>query len=77
MSTSPNQPEDAAAELFTVVVNHEEQYSLWWAERALPAGWSATGFTGGRQECLDHIDEVWTDLRPASLRAFMAEHADA
>jgi MbtH protein len=51
-----------------VVVNDEEQYSVWDADRPLPAGWRATGFTGTRQECLDHIDEVWTDMRPLSLR---------
>jgi MbtH protein len=57
---------------YRVVVNHEEQYSIWFAERELPAGWSATGFEGRRQECLAHIDEVWTDMRPKSLRERMA-----
>ena len=51
-----------------VVVNDEDQYSLWPADRLLPAGWQAEGFTGSRQECLDHIDEVWTDMRPRSVR---------
>lgn len=51
-----------------VVVNHEEQYSVWDRDRALPPGWSATGFEGSRQECLDHIDTVWTDMRPLSVR---------
>ncbi len=55
-------------ETFLVVVNHEEQYSIWLADREPPAGWRAPGFTGTRQECLDHIDQVWTDMRPLSTR---------
>lgn len=57
-----------------VVVNDEEQYSVWPATRDVPAGWRTTGFTGTRAECLAHIDEVWTDMRPLSLRR---AHADA
>lgn len=53
---------------YVVVVNDEEQYSLWPHERALPAGWTATGTTGGRDDCLAHIERVWTDMRPRSLR---------
>lgn len=53
---------------FRVVLNDEEQYSVWPADSDLPAGWRAEGFEGGKQECLAHIDEVWTDMRPASLR---------
>lgn len=55
-----------------VVVNHEEQYSLWSADRELPAGWRAEGTSGTREECLDHIERVWTDMRPLSLRRRMA-----
>ncbi|WP_433496526.1 MbtH family protein [Sphaerimonospora sp. CA-214678] len=51
-----------------VVVNDEEQYSIWWEGREIPAGWTPTGFSGTRQECLDHIAEVWTDMRPRSVR---------
>ncbi|MGP3963944.1 MbtH family protein [Nonomuraea sp. 3N208] len=51
-----------------VVVNDEDQYSLLPLDRQPPDGWRATGFTGGRQECLDHIDEIWTDMRPRSVR---------
>ena len=51
-----------------VVVNDEDQYSLWPAGERLPSGWRAEGFTGSKQECLDHIDEVWTDMRPRSVR---------
>lgn len=56
-----------------VVVNHEEQYSVWAADRELPAGWRAEGFSGTREECLEHIERVWTDMRPLSLRLRMAE----
>lgn len=51
-----------------VVVNDEEQYSVWPEERDLPAGWRPEGTTGTRQDCLAHIDAVWTDMRPLSLR---------
>ncbi|GAA3945170.1 MbtH family protein [Actinoplanes auranticolor] len=57
---------------YLVVLNDEEQYSIWWADRDLPAGWRAEGAEGTRQECLDHIDRVWTDMRPLSLRKRMA-----
>ncbi|MET8282590.1 MbtH family NRPS accessory protein [Micromonospora sp. NPDC005174] len=53
---------------YSVVVNHEEQYSIWPAERPVPAGWRAEGTTGSREECLDHVERVWVDMRPASLR---------
>ncbi|MCR6485761.1 MbtH family NRPS accessory protein [Amycolatopsis sp. OK19-0408] len=56
---------------FVVVVNDEEQYSIWPAERALPAGWRESGFTGSRADCLAHVDEAWRDMRPASLRREM------
>jgi MbtH protein len=56
---------------YTVVINGEEQYSVWFADRELPPGWTAVGFTGPKSECLAHIDQVWTDMRPASLRRAM------
>jgi MbtH protein len=58
---------------YTVVVNHEEQYSIWPADRELPLGWTAVGKTGTKKECLDYIEEVWTDMRPLSLRKKMEE----
>ncbi len=58
---------------YRVVINHEEQYSIWFAEREIPRGWKAEGFKGKKQECLDHIEEVWTDMRPLSLRKKMEE----
>jgi MbtH protein len=59
------------ADKFAVVINDEEQYSIWPVGRDMPAGWHEVGFSGPKQECLDHIDEVWTDMRPASLRRVM------
>lgn len=59
--------------IFEVVVNHEEQYSIWPDYKAIPAGWRAVGKRGKKQECLAYIDEVWTDMRPLSLRKAMAE----
>jgi len=53
---------------YVVVVNDEEQYSIWAADREIPAGWRAAGQSGSRSECLGYIRDVWTDMRPASLR---------
>ncbi|RKN15714.1 MbtH family protein [Micromonospora musae] len=53
---------------FLVVRNDEEQYSIWSTDRELPAGWHDAGFTGSREECLAHVDTVWTDMRPRSVR---------
>jgi len=61
---------------FAVVANHEEQYSIWPVGRELPPGWRATGFAGSKEACLTHIDEVWTDMRPLSLRQRMDADAD-
>ena len=60
---------------YAVVVNDEEQYSIWPAERELPAGWRPDGFSGAEEECLAYIDEIWTDMRPASLRRWMEQQA--
>jgi len=64
--------DDENAMQYRVVINTERQYSIWISDRPLPAGWSPTGFTGLKRECLEHIDEVWTDMRPLSLRHQMA-----
>jgi MbtH protein len=61
--------------LYHVVANDEEQYSIWPQGHQMPAGWHAAGFEGSEQDCLVHIDEIWTDMRPASLRRRM--EADA
>ncbi len=60
---------------YLVVLNDEEQYSIWWADRPLPDGWHAEGTSGTKQECLDRINVVWTDMRPLSLRNRMAQPA--
>ncbi|HUC59557.1 MAG TPA: MbtH family NRPS accessory protein [Streptosporangiaceae bacterium] len=62
---------DRKDQIFSVVVNDEEQYSIWPDGRELPAGWTRTGFKDLRDACLAHIDEVWVDMRPASLRRWM------
>jgi uncharacterized protein YbdZ (MbtH family) len=60
---------------YKVVVNHEEQYSIWPADRDNALGWKDAGKTGPKAECLAHIKEVWTDMRPLSLRKKMEEDA--
>ncbi|MFG2225135.1 MbtH family protein [Streptomyces sp. NPDC048644] len=57
-----------ASETFRVVVNGEEQYSIWPAGREMPDGWFDEGTSGSREECLEHVERVWTDMRPLSLR---------
>lgn len=59
--------------LYKVVVNHEEQYSIWPANRENALGWRDAGKTGTKAECLAYIEEVWTDMRPLSLRKKMEE----
>jgi MbtH protein len=61
--------------IYRVVLNHEEQYSIWPAHRDLPNGWRDGGKTGLKAECLAHIKEVWTDMRPLSLRKRMEQMA--
>jgi MbtH protein len=70
-----SQDDNENALIYTVVVNHEEQYSIWLAHRDTPLGWREVGKTGLKQECLDYIKEVWTDMRPLSLRKKMEEAA--
>ncbi len=57
---------------YRVVVNHEEQYSIWPVDREIPPGWREVGKSGPKAECLAYIKEVWTDMRPLSLRKQMA-----
>jgi MbtH protein len=59
--------------IYKVVLNHEEQYSIWPEDRENPLGWKDAGKSGPKQECLDYIEEVWTDMRPLSLRKKMEE----
>ncbi|WP_035052280.1 MbtH family protein [Andreprevotia chitinilytica] len=61
--------EERDTRTYQVVVNQEGQHSIWLAERELPLGWRAVGKRGSKEECLAYIREVWTDMRPASLRS--------
>ena len=61
--------------VYKVVVNHEEQYSIWPADRENARGWRDEGTTGTQEECAAHIREVWTDMRPLSLRKEMEGRA--
>jgi MbtH protein len=69
--SNPNGTADTTA--YKVVVNHEEQYSIWPAELENPLGLFDAGFSGSKQECFDYIREIWSDMRPLSLRKKMEE----
>ena len=69
------QAANQTSELFDVVLNEEEQYSIWPASKALPLGWRKGGKQGSKDACLEFIKETWTDMRPLSLRRHMAESA--
>jgi MbtH protein len=63
---------------YEVVVNHEEQYSIWAVGLPMPLGWKSVGVRGPKSKCLSHINEVWTDMRPLSLRRQMERsHVDS
>lgn len=68
-------PDREDTTIYKVVVNHEEQYSIWPEYKENPLGWSDAGKVGAKNECLDYIKEVWTDMRPLSLRKRMEEIA--
>jgi MbtH protein len=61
--------------IYKVVVNHEEQYSIWPVDRENPLGWKDAGKSGAKAECLAYVKEVWTDMRPLSLRKLMEAKA--
>lgn len=63
--------EDDDTQTYRVVLNHEEQYSLWPESKDTPPGWRDVGRIGSKAECLEYITEVWTDMRPLSLRQQM------
>jgi MbtH protein len=63
--------DDEDTTIYRAVVNDEEQYSIWPVERDMPSGWRDTGTSGTKAECLRYINEVWTDMRPLSLRRQM------
>jgi MbtH protein len=68
-----NYEETEDTTVYKVVVNHEEQYSIWPADKENPLGWRDVGKKGRKTECLTYIQEVWTDMRPLSLRKKMEE----
>lgn len=70
-----NDQEDTT--IYKVVVNHEQQYSIYPADRANPLGWNDAGKTGPKAECLEYVKEVWTDMRPLSLRLRMMDTVPA
>jgi len=72
MASSP----DEDMTIYKVVVNQEEQYSIWPADRETPLGWNDAGKSGTKAECLAYIEEVWTDMRPKSLRDAMGGGTD-
>jgi MbtH protein len=72
MSQYESQVTGKNQEMYLVLINHEEQYSLWPSYKAIPFGWKAVGKERTKEECLTYIDEVWTDMRPLSLRKQMA-----
>ena len=71
MSFNDSEREDTT--IYKAVVNHEDQYSIWPADRENPLGWRDTGTSGSKAACLEYIKEVWTDMRPLSLRKRMEE----
>jgi len=68
-----NRNEGEDSRIYKVVMNHEEQYSIWPADRENAPGWRDTGKSGTKAECLAYIKEVWTDMRPLSLGKQMEE----
>lgn len=68
--------EDEDTRTYIVLINHEEQYSLWPHGKAVPDGWRTVGKEGSKDDCVKYVDEVWTDMRPLSLRKKMDEAAE-
>lgn len=63
---------DVDGRRYRVVVNDEDQYSIWFSDQELPPGWHAEGTEGDRARCLEHIDAIWTDMRPRSVREHLS-----
>ena len=69
------QMNDQDLQQYRVVINHEEQYSLWPLHKENAKGWRDVGVSGLKEDCLAHIGQVWTDMRPLSLRKLMVQNA--
>ncbi|MFY1636701.1 MbtH family protein [Solwaraspora sp. WMMB335] len=67
----------SGGDLWTVLVNEEEQFGLFPVSQPMPGGWRSAGFTGSEDECVAHVNERWTDQRPASLRRAMVAQGNA
>jgi len=67
-----SEDQGADSRVYVVLINDEEQYSLWPRNQDVPAGWRSVDFMGSKEECMKYVDEVWTDMRPKSLREKMA-----
>lgn len=63
-----NKENQGNGNIFSVVINHEGQYSIWPLGRELPGGWQKEGKVGNKSDCLSYINKVWTDIRPQSIR---------
>lgn len=59
---------------YIVLINGEEQYSLWLKDKKIPPGWKSVGKEGTKSDCMSYVDSVWTDMRPLSLRKKMDSH---
>ena len=70
MMMSSQEQTPVPAKNFQVVINHEEQYSIWPDGKPIPPKWRATGFSGSKDECLDYVKRVWSDMRPLSVRQY-------
>ncbi len=70
-----NRDEHEDTTTYNVVINHEEQYSIWPVDKSIPLGWNTVGKSGQKADCLAYIKEAWTDMRPLSLRKKMEESA--
>ncbi|HET9868294.1 MAG TPA: MbtH family protein [Nitrospira sp.] len=73
MTTDSSNTAEQITQQYIAVVNDEEQYSIWQADRDLPVGWEPAGCQGTKDECLDWIEKTWTDMRPLSLRKWLSE----
>jgi MbtH protein len=63
-----DQAQESREPTYTVVINVEEQYSIWLKDQEVPLGWREAGYTGTKEECLHYIRDAWTDMRPLSVR---------
>jgi MbtH protein len=68
---SEHEPDD---QRYIVVMNHEEQYSIWPSGKAIPLGWTSIKFEGAKEDCLQHIEQVWTNMLPRSVRLQLEKH---